>query len=122
LGENWDTTIRDNIIQRNHFIIIVRRGALVSPQVRDEVLQATDENKRVIPCLHSAVTFEKMEWNINNRQGLQFENRHELMRELYINLPKFDDMDMTMRKNSVITSVNKWRKKPQFKALRKLHL
>lgn len=111
LGEIWNEKIRENITHRNNFIVIFTRGALISPKVKDEILQAIREKKRIIPCLHVGVTFDEIEWDIDARHGLKFENKHELVRELFIKLPQLDGVDMTLRKDSVITSIKKWLKK-----------
>jgi hypothetical protein len=50
VGEVWSKTIEENISNCDIFVIIVTDGALLSPHVENEVLQAQRENKKIIPC------------------------------------------------------------------------
>jgi hypothetical protein len=55
VGEIWSNTIEQNISNCDIFIVIVTHGALDSPHVEREVLQAQGEKKTIIPCFHKDV-------------------------------------------------------------------
>jgi hypothetical protein len=83
VGDVWSNTIENNISNCDIFVVIVTHGALQSPHVENEVLQAQRENKRIIPCLHISVIHSEIKWGLNKIQGVEFEEKYELARNLY---------------------------------------
>jgi hypothetical protein len=82
-GDIWSNTIEDNISACNIFIIIVTYGALDSQEVEKEVLQAQRENKKIIPCFHKDVESNDIKWGLGNYQGIKFDEKYDLARQLY---------------------------------------
>jgi hypothetical protein len=83
LGDNWDTTIETNISSCDIFVVIVTYGALQSPHIDNEVLQAQREKKRIIPCVHRTIKENSIKWGLNKIQGVEFDDKFELARNLY---------------------------------------
>ena len=83
LGDVWDTTIENNISSCDIFVVIVTYGALQSPHVENEVLQAQREKKKIIPCIHRTITDNSIKWGLNKIQGIEFDDKFELARNLY---------------------------------------
>jgi tetratricopeptide (TPR) repeat protein len=84
-GDVWSKTIEENISGCDIFVVIVTHGALQSPHVEKEVLQAQTENKKIIPCFHRSITnryIDKLE--LNKIQGVEFSDKYELARDLYL--------------------------------------
>ena len=82
-GEIWSNTIETNISSCDFFVVIVTYGALKSPHVAKEVLQAQREKKIIIPCFHKNVRVDDIKWGLNKIQGIEFSDKYELERELY---------------------------------------
>lgn len=82
-GDVWNTAIESNISNCDIFVVIVTYGALYSPHVDKEVLQAQREKKRIIPCLHRTLRHGEMKWGLNKIQGVEFDDKFELTRNLY---------------------------------------
>jgi hypothetical protein len=82
-GDVWSTTIETNISNCDIFVIIVTHGALHSPHVSNEVLQAQREKKRIIPCLHKTLGHSDIKWGLDKIQGIDFYDKFELARNLY---------------------------------------
>jgi hypothetical protein len=83
VGDVWSNTIENNISNCDVFVVILTHGALQSPHVENEVLQAQRERKRIIPCFHRSVIHSEIEWGLNKIQGVEFEDKYELARNLY---------------------------------------
>jgi TIR domain len=83
LGDVWTNTIEGNISSCDIFVVIVTHGALQSPHIENEVLQAQREKKRIIPFLHRSVIHSEIKWGLNKIQGVEFEDKYELARNLY---------------------------------------
>jgi hypothetical protein len=88
VGDIWSNTIEENISNCDVFIVIVTYGALQSPHVQNEFLQAQREKKRIIPCLHRNVREGDIKWGLNNIQGVEFTDKYELARDLYTKIAK----------------------------------
>jgi hypothetical protein len=82
-GDMWSDTIEDNISSCDIFVMIVTNGALQSPHVETEILQAQRDKKRIIPCFHRSVRNNDIKWGLNKIQGVEFEDKFELARNLY---------------------------------------
>lgn len=82
-GEDWSETIEKNISKRDIFVIIITYGSLQSTHVRDEILQAQREHKRIIPCFHKDVGEGDITWGLSKIQGVEFTEKYELARDLY---------------------------------------
>ena len=87
-GEVWSNTIETNISNCDIFVVIVTFGALHSPHVEREVLQAQKENKKIIPCFFRGINPSKIKWGLDKIQGLEFFDKYELVRDLYSKIEK----------------------------------
>jgi hypothetical protein len=82
-GEVWNNTIETNISNCDIFVVIVTFAALRSIEIEREVLQAQKENKIIVPCFHSSIRNSNIKWGLNNIQGVQFDDKFELARNVY---------------------------------------
>ena len=83
VGDIWDSTIATNISSCDIFVVIITYGALQSPHIENEVLQAQNEKKRIIPCIHRTLRDSHIKWGLNKIQGVEFDYKFELARNLY---------------------------------------
>ena len=81
-GEIWSNTIETNISNCDIFVVIVTYGALQSPHVENEVLQAQKEKKIIIPCFHRTVIGSDIKWGLDKIQGVEFDDKYELARNI----------------------------------------
>ena len=81
-GEIWSNTIETNISNCDIFVVIVTYGALQSPHVENEVLQAQKEKKTIIPCFHRTVIGNDIKWGLDKIQGVEFDDKYELARNI----------------------------------------
>lgn len=88
VGDIWTTTIEENISKCDFFVVIITYGALQSPHVENEVLQAQREDKKIIPCIQKDTYYEKIKWDLRSRQGIEFDDRFDLARKLYFHILK----------------------------------
>ena len=82
-GDVWSKTIEENISNCDIFVVILTHGALKSPHVEKEVLQAQKEKKTIIPCFHTSIIpryIDKLE--LNKFQGVEFDEKEQLARDL----------------------------------------
>jgi tetratricopeptide (TPR) repeat protein len=86
-GDIWTNTIEDNISSCDIFVVIVTNGALQSPHVETEISQARRDKKKIIPCFHRSVRNNDIKWGLNKIQGVEFEDKFELARNLYSKIP-----------------------------------
>ncbi len=82
-GEIWSNTIEENISNCDIFVVIVTHGALQSPHVENEILQAQRENKKIIPCFFRDIHPNIIKWGLEKIQGVEFSDKYELARDLY---------------------------------------
>ena len=82
VGEIWSNTITTNISNCDIFVVIVTYGALQSPHVENEVLQAQKEKKIIIPCFHRTVIGSDIKWGLDKIQGVEFDDKYELARNI----------------------------------------
>jgi hypothetical protein len=87
-GDVWSTIIENNISNCDIFVVIVTYGALHSSHVDNEVLQAQREKKRIIPCLHRLLRRSEIKWSLDKIQGVEFDDKFELARNLYSKILK----------------------------------
>jgi hypothetical protein len=94
-GDLWSNTIEENISGCDIFVVIVTHGALKSPHVEREVLQAQKEKKTVLPCFHRSVIDSDIKWGLNDIQGVEFTNEFQLARDLHSKIVyhKFNSKD-----------------------------
>jgi tetratricopeptide (TPR) repeat protein len=85
-GEIWSNTIEENISNCDIFVVIVTHGALQSPHVEKEVLQAQKEKKTIVPCFHSGARTRYMKWELNKIQGVEFTDEYQLARDLFLKI------------------------------------
>jgi tetratricopeptide (TPR) repeat protein len=85
-GEDWSNTIEENISSCDIFVTIVTHGSLHSPHVEREVLQAQKEKKTIIPCFHRSVTNRAIKWGLEKIQGVEFDDKFELARDLFLKI------------------------------------
>jgi hypothetical protein len=83
IGEVWSHTIETNISDCDIFVAIITHGALQSPHVEKEVLQAQTEKKKIVPCFHRYVRKEDIKWGLSKIQGFEFIDKYGLARDLY---------------------------------------
>jgi len=83
LGDVWNSAIESNISNCDIFVVIITNAALRSTEVEKEVLQAQKENKKIIPCIHKDVNYDEIKWNLKSIQGIEFQDKYELARDLY---------------------------------------
>ncbi len=83
VGEVWTNATKNKISNCDVFVVIVTYGALQSPHVENEVLQAQKEKKWIIPCFHKNVRDSDIKWGLDKIQGIEFEDMYELARNLY---------------------------------------
>jgi hypothetical protein len=83
VGDVWSSVIEYNISGCDIFVVIVTYGALYSPHVENEVLLAQREKKRIIPCVHKTLRHTNIKWGLNEIQGVTFDDKYELARNLY---------------------------------------
>jgi tetratricopeptide (TPR) repeat protein len=114
-GDVWSKTIEENISNCDIFVVIVTHGALQSPHVDREVLQAQKEKKTIIPCFHRSITNRYIDkWELNKIQGVEFSDKYELTRNLYlmidikpINKP-LEDSNGTKTGSEFSSHLNQW--------------
>jgi hypothetical protein len=99
IGDIWNDVIEDNITNCDVFIIIITHGSLVSPHVDKEVLQAQREHKTIIPCVHRnvelrGVGYVNIKWGLEKIQGIEFEDRYELARDLYLKIEQYQKKEI----------------------------
>jgi tetratricopeptide (TPR) repeat protein len=87
-GDIWSNVIGRNISSCDVFVPIITHAALRSPHVEQEVLQAQRENKKIIPCFHRYVSKNQIKWNLSRFQGVEFDNKYDLARDLYYKIEK----------------------------------
>jgi hypothetical protein len=83
IGDAWSNIIEKNISTCDLFVVIVTNAALRSEEIEKEVLQAQKENKKIIPCIHKDVKYDEIKWNLKSIQGINFQDKYELSRNLY---------------------------------------
>jgi hypothetical protein len=91
-GDIWSNTIEENISNCDIFVIIVTYGALHSPHVEREVLQAQNQNKIIIPCMHEDVEHNEIKWGLEKIQGVEFSDKYELTRKLYPKIKNYENI------------------------------
>lgn len=99
IGDIWNHVIEDNITNCDIFVVIITHGSLVSPHVENEVLQAQREHKTVIPCLHRnvelrGVGYINIKWGLEKIQGIEFEDKYELARDLYLKIEQYQKREI----------------------------
>ena len=106
-GDIWSNTITSNISNCDIFVVIVTRGALQSPHVEREVLQAQKENKKIIPCFFRNINPNKIKWELDKIQGMEFSDKYELARELDSKINIESNIPIDKDTESIIGSVSK---------------
>jgi hypothetical protein len=100
VGDIWSDIIEDNITNCDIFVVIITHGSLASPHVEKEVLQAQGDKKRIIPCVHRNVTLRNVEnanskWGLEKIQGIEFNDKYDLARDLYLKIEQYQKGDGT---------------------------
>ncbi len=113
VADTWSKVIEDNITNCDYFVIIVTPGSLQSSYVESELHQAQKENKKIIPCFHKGVRQSDIKWGLENIQGIEFNDKFELARDLYEKiLYKHGSVDKTtktnVRRSSELPSLFSW--------------
>ena len=101
LGEIWSSSIETNISICDIFIPIVTHGALISKEVEKEVLQAQRENKIIIPCIHSDISYDEIKWDLSKFQVIEFDDKYDLARNLYSRIVKIQNKNRKVIGNIV---------------------
>jgi hypothetical protein len=87
-GDLWNSTIEENILNCDIFVIIVTYAALSSPEVEKEVLNAKAQKKKIIPVIHQSVKYADIKWDLNKIQGIEFGDKYELARSLDLKITR----------------------------------
>ena len=90
-GDKWTKSIKNNIATCNFFVIIITRSSLKSPEVNKEVQEAIRQEKRIIPCKWHALDWRDVKWELAGFQGLEFEEKYPLARDLEEMLINYND-------------------------------
>ena len=75
VGDIWDRTIATNISSCDIFVVIITYGALQSPHIENEVLQAQNEKKKKINYLnvfHRTLRDSHIKWVPKYILGVEF--------------------------------------------------
>jgi tetratricopeptide (TPR) repeat protein len=104
-GEVWSKTIEENISNCDIFVVIVTHGALQSPHVEREVLQAQKEKKKIIPCFFRGINPTKIKWEMEKIQGVEFSDKYELARDLYSKINNETYIPSTIKKSKKKISI-----------------
>ncbi|HXS61113.1 MAG TPA: TIR domain-containing protein [Candidatus Sulfopaludibacter sp.] len=91
LGEEWSNVIEKNISKCDIFVIIVTPIVLSSKHIENEIMQAINENKRIIPCFHKYSKRQELKWNLDKYQGIEFNDQFDLMLHLYARIEQEDE-------------------------------
>jgi sugar lactone lactonase YvrE len=106
-GDIWSNIITSNISNCDIFVVIVTRGALRSPHVEREVLQAQKENKKIIPCFFRNINPNKIRWELDKIQGVEFSDKYELARELDSKINIESNIPIDKDTENIIGSISK---------------
>jgi len=83
VGDVWSKTIETNISTCDFFVVIITYSSLKSSQVEKEVIQAKNERKPIIPCIYKYIKPNEIKWDLDNFQGIKFEEKYDLARNFY---------------------------------------
>ena len=89
-GDVWSSVIDVNISKCDIFVALITYGSLLSPHVEKEVLQAQRANKIIIPCIQKVINHGEIKWGLNNIQGIEFDDKYELARKLYLKIVRIN--------------------------------
>jgi tetratricopeptide (TPR) repeat protein len=109
-GETWSNIIEENISKCDIFVAIVTYGALQSSHVENEVLQAQNEKKTIIPCFHKDISINDIKWGLEKIQGVEFDDKYELARNIRSKIADSKDIVgifgsfSKIKENSITTS------------------
>ena len=83
-GVEWGSRIKEAIQSCDLFIVILTPAAIRIGSVKDEVMEALDRDKIILPCKSQTLLgrWEDLPWRLNEMDGLEFEEGDELCREL----------------------------------------
>ena len=83
MGVVWTSALETNISNCDVFVVIITHASLRSTEVEKEVRQAQREKKTIIPCIHRDVSYDEIKWDLKSIQGVEFQDKYELSRDLY---------------------------------------
>jgi hypothetical protein len=118
IGEPWSHSIEKNISECDILIVILTPDSLRSDHVEREVLQAQKENKIIVPCIHEHVDYYKIKWGLNEKQGIEFSDKYELVLNLYPKIKnygnnfsyddenKYENQNKELRKEIMLMKLN----------------
>ena len=106
VGDVWSNTISENISNCDIFVIIITHASIISSEVEKEVLQAPRENKIIIPCVHSTISYDEIKWGLEKIQGIEFNNQYDLARNLYSRIVKIQKKNIQNPSNVVKSKSN----------------
>ena len=78
----WHTETKNFVSNCDIFVVIITPAALRSGNVEKEVRQAQSENKIIIPCLLRNVKRTEIKWNLDEIQGVEFNDKDHLVTAL----------------------------------------
>jgi len=84
-GEKWKKRNYYEIRHSNIMIVIITPASLYSKEIKNEISLAKQRRKRIIPCKDEnlAIDWNELPWNMENIDGISFDNTDTLKRKLY---------------------------------------
>lgn len=90
VGANWKRRIETAIDNCDVFVLIITTDAIMSNEVKDEFVYATNKRKVLMLLKYRAVQFGDLPWGLNERSMHEFNTQEELVR---IFNEKFTEID-----------------------------
>ena len=81
IGEPWSDSIEKNISNCDIFLVIITYDSLSSRNVEDEVYQAQQKKKIIVPCIHQDVQDKDLKWGLGVPQGIKFSDEYKLCKK-----------------------------------------
>jgi DNA-binding beta-propeller fold protein YncE/tetratricopeptide (TPR) repeat protein len=94
IGDPWARSIEKNISECDIFVVILTPDSLSSSYVEQEVLQAQQQNKIIVPCIHQYVDYSDIKWGLQENQGIEFSDKYELALNLYPKIKNYTNKEI----------------------------
>ena len=96
VGAKWKSRIETAIDSCDVFVLIITTDAIMSNEVRDEFVYATNKRKVLMLLKHKSVQFGDLPWGLDERNLLEFNTQEELIR---IFSEKFTEIDNLLKRD-----------------------
>ena len=96
VGAKWKSRIETAIDSCDVFVLIITTDAIMSNEVRDEFVYATNKRKVLMLLKHRSVQFGDLPWGLDERNLLEFNTQEELIR---IFNEKFTEIDNLLKRD-----------------------